>query len=83
MNLDNPQQSCLEWQQRLKLQDWDVSVKIVPHRDSKNAWGNVEWNLHEKIAQEQAINAIARALVNLKNANLQTQGETPNPGSTP
>lgn len=31
------------------------------------------------VAQEQAINALARALVNLKNANLETQGATPNP----
>ncbi|MFN6572401.1 hypothetical protein [Dendronalium sp. ChiSLP03b] len=125
MILENPQQSCQEWQQRLKLQDWDISVKVVPHRESEGAWGNVRWNLQEKfadiklldpndqsdgmrpycmeetlvhellhlhfalfdadantpeqLAQEQAINALARALVNLKNANLLPQGDTLNP----
>lgn len=122
MILENPQQSCEEWQRRLKLQDWDISVKIIPHRESEDSWGSVRWNLQEKfadiklldpadqsssmrpysmeetlvhellhlhlapldvseakgLAQEQAINAIARALVNLKNANLPPQGTTPN-----
>lgn len=118
MILENPQQSCLEWQRILKLQDWDVSIKVVPHREAEDAWGNVHWNFQEKIAdikllnpadqsggmrpycmeetlvhellhlhfapfnansgtpeqlaQEQAINAIAHALVKLKNARLDS-----------
>lgn len=125
MNLENLQQILLEWQRILKLLDWDISVKVVPHREAEEAWGNVRWNLDEKFAdiklldpadqsggmrpynveetlvhellhlhfapfdattgtheqrfQEQAINAIARALVNLKNATLPPQGATPNP----
>ncbi|MBN3875211.1 hypothetical protein [Nostoc sp. JL23] len=124
MNLENPQQSCQEWQQILGLMDWDVSVKIVSADYLDEAEGQITWDLGKKIAdiklvkpegypfdamrpydmeqtlvhellhlhfapfnadtglkaisQEQAINAIARALVNLKNANLQTQGTTPN-----
>ncbi|MEH2033363.1 MAG: hypothetical protein V7K67_27710 [Nostoc sp.] len=33
MNLENLQQILLEWQRTLKLLDWDVSVKVVPHRE--------------------------------------------------
>lgn len=128
MKLENLQQILLEWQRTLKLLDWDISVKVVPHREMPDAIGHVRWDLDEKsadirlimpedyqssalrpynieetlvhellhlhlvtfdmsdepkrLALEQAINAIARALFNLKNANLQTQGDTPNPSST-
>ncbi|MEH2384914.1 MAG: hypothetical protein V7K14_03785 [Nostoc sp.] len=117
MNLENLQQECLDWQRTLKLSDWDISVKLVPHREMTDAIGHVRWDADEKsadirlitpedyqsgvlrpynieetlvhellhlhfvtfdmsdepkrLAIEQAINAIARALVNLKNANLQ------------
>lgn len=117
MNLENLQQECLEWQRTLKLLDWDVSVKLVPHREMPDAIGHVRWDLDEKtadirlimpedypsgalrpynieetlvhellhlhlvtfdmsdepkrLALEQAINAIARALVKLKNASQQ------------
>ncbi|MFK0731397.1 MAG: hypothetical protein ACFKPT_02700 [Gloeotrichia echinulata GP01] len=123
MNLENLQQECQDWQRTLKLSDWDVSVKKVPHREMPDAVGHIRWDLDEKsadirlimpedyqsgalrpynieetlvhellhlhlatfdmsdepkrLALEQAINAIARALVNLKNAT-QTQGTTPN-----
>ncbi|MHC5828154.1 MAG: hypothetical protein ACYT04_72755, partial [Nostoc sp.] len=114
MNLENLQQECLDWQRTLKLSDWDISVKLVPHREMPDAIGHVRWDADEKsadirlitpedyqssvlrpynieetlvhellhlhfvtfdvsdepkrLATEQAINAIARALVNLKNA---------------
>ncbi|MEH2384915.1 MAG: hypothetical protein V7K14_03790 [Nostoc sp.] len=114
MNLQNPQQSCQEWQQRLGLLDWDVSVKIVSSEEiEEDAEGRVTWVINKKtadiklikpeghpfdalrpydmeetlvhellhlhfapfnidtglkaISQEQAINAIAKALVSPKN----------------
>lgn len=113
MNLENPQQSCQEWQQILGLMDWDVSVKIVSYEEiEEGTEGRVDWVITNKtadiklikpegypfdalrpynmeealvhellhlhfapfnintglkaISQEQAINAIAKALVNLK-----------------
>ncbi|MHC5779681.1 hypothetical protein [Nostoc sp.] len=124
MNLQNPQQSCQEWQQILRLMDWDVSVNIVSYEEMpEGVEGECQFVINNKTAniklikpegypfdalrpydmeqtlvhellhlhfapfnidtglkatsQEQAINAIARALVNLKNAN-STQGTTPN-----
>ena len=109
MNLKNPQECCRQWQQLLKLQDWDVSVTIES-LDNEDIEGDVTWVLEKKfadirltsehpdamrpydmeqtlvhdllhlhfapfdaksktvkaIAQEQTINAIASALVNLK-----------------
>jgi len=129
VNLENPQQSCQEWQRILKLQDWDVLVAVPSGEAMDEAEGQVTFDLGKKIAdiklvtpegypfdamrpyqmeetlvhellhlhfapfdaktgtpkgvaQEQAINAIARALVNLKNANLSTQGDAPNPSPT-
>ena len=117
MNLENPQQCCLEWQQILKLVDWDVSVKIVSREEiEEGAEGRCDFVINNKtadislikpegypfdalrpydieqtlvhellhlhfapfnadtglkaISQEQAINAIAGALVKLKNTTL-------------
>lgn len=117
MNLENLQQECQDWQRTLKLSDWDVNAKLVPHREMPDAVGHIRWDLDEKsadirlitpedyqsdalrpynieetlvhellhlhlatfdmsdepkrLALEQAINAIARALVKLKNASQQ------------
>ena len=112
MSLENPQQSCREWQQILGLMDWDVLVKIVSYEEIDEVSGRVDFAINNKtadislikpegypfdalrpynmeetlvhellhlhfalfnvesglkaIAQEQAINAIAKALVSLK-----------------
>ncbi|GEM_PF-1144546 len=46
------QQKCREWQQRLRLADWDVTVKVVPAMDmsSTQAQGCIHWRITEKTA---------------------------------
>lgn len=41
---------CLEWQQRLRLQDWRVAVKIVPQYEIPGNWGECSRNTRKKIA---------------------------------
>lgn len=43
---------CREWQKTLRLQDWDVKVRIVRQRDmdNHNAQGEVDWTLPKKSA---------------------------------
>lgn len=46
------QEKCRLWQQRLRLADWDVEVKIVARRDISSSCigGEVEWLLDDKTA---------------------------------
>lgn len=46
-------QSKLEqWQKRLRLSDWDVTVQMVSALDMNHTscWGQVRWDLNEKFA---------------------------------
>ena len=46
MTQEQLQQLCLEWQKRLRLQDWDVEVKFVRHYelDGKGQFGLVSYS---------------------------------------
>ncbi|MBD2771150.1 hypothetical protein [Iningainema tapete] len=47
---------CTQWQQRLKLQDWDVNVKIVSLREmGESLSGSVTYNIGKKIADIKLI----------------------------
>jgi hypothetical protein len=43
---------CQEWQQRLRLADWDVKVALRPARDMQTAnhMGQVSWDRNERVA---------------------------------
>lgn len=41
---------CLEWQRRLRLQDWRVVVKIVPRYEVVGNWGETSRNKRHKTA---------------------------------
>ncbi len=38
-----------DWQLRLGLLDWDITVKVVSYNDIQG-WGCINWNLTEKAA---------------------------------
>ncbi|BDA74379.1 hypothetical protein CAL7716_085450 [Calothrix sp. PCC 7716] len=108
MNQEKLNELLHAWQLRLGLRDWDISAKLCHAYEMSNCWGEISWNLHEKIAdikvrypgespshamrpydleatlihellhihfapfdevnnlaEEQAINALSKALVNL------------------
>jgi hypothetical protein len=47
-----------EWQRRLKLQDWKISILCVHPTDLRpNTMGNVHWDLDKKTAVIRVLNA--------------------------
>ncbi len=50
-NEDQLQEKLKLWQERLRLQDWIVSVKIVRRREMQpDRQGEIEFNLYNKVA---------------------------------
>ena len=42
---------CKEWQKRIRLQDWEISIKFVKWHDlEENQRGNIGWEVKKKIA---------------------------------
>lgn len=43
---------CAQWQKILRLQDWNVTVRLVRRYDmnDSDAWGECDWNLGQKTA---------------------------------
>lgn len=52
LTIEQLQQKCTEWQQRLRLQDWEVQIVIRRERDFAvaNRSGEVDWTLSKKMA---------------------------------
>lgn len=46
------QELCLEWQQRLRLSEWDIQVKVLPLAEltRSDCLGSINWHAPEKRA---------------------------------
>ena len=58
-NEEQLQEKLKQWQERLRLQDWIVKVKIVRQREMQaDRQGEVEFNVHNKVAMIKIIDPI-------------------------
>ena len=57
---DQLQQKLLEWQKRLRLQDWIISIKLVRERDMdlEGVQGEVFWVIEKKMATIKILDPI-------------------------
>jgi hypothetical protein len=56
-NIQESLQSLLkEWQQILRLQDWDINLELVPAKKTDSfEWGQCKWNFAERVAKIQIL----------------------------